>query len=72
MGASEVPEGVFSSLSLRPASPVGFSSVSTGELFVAFIRLVVLRTGVLLGLFYVERLGFYPVVCGVPGPTRRP
>ena len=27
---------------------------------------------VLRGLFYVERLGFDPVVCGVPGSTRRP
>ena len=35
----------FSSLSLRPASPVGFSSVSTGGLFVAFIRPAVLRAG---------------------------
>jgi len=45
MGAGEVPSRVFSSLSLRPASPVGFSSVSTGGLFVAFIRLAVFRAG---------------------------
>ncbi len=72
MGCSEVPERVFSSLGLRPASPVGVSSVSAGGLFVAFYRACCSSPGLFRGLFYVERLGFDPVVVVYQGRLAGP